>query len=282
MTSEITVIPYTVSPDKLEIRLGQGQSPTEILSITNNRNSSINLSLEITGPAKRFAGLIDDEITVSAGSTKKFQIVFNVPDSSLTGVYSGELLVKDSLNKEIHLTLIITSKLDKLTDVSLQLEKEIIKEGDNIEFQIQIYNLGKLERYDILVTSDIYNKKTNELIEHETETVAIQTSLNLARSVKIPREPGEYLLKVTVAHDNETAISTATFVVEKREGQETNLNLYLIVFFIILVTISIVYIFRSRRARYEREISRIVTQMEIERIKSFIKARKGKNPKKAH
>ena len=190
-------------------------------------------------------------------------------------------MVRNGIKTIIPLTLIVVAHADKLLDLSAEIVTKEILSGDNLTFNIKVLNLGRFPRYDVSLTYTISNANTGEVIYQQTETMAIETSLNFSRSIKIPEETssGKYALKVTATYDNETAIAAEQFtIIEKEKVKEIELQLYLFLFIVVLMIILILEFYSKAKDRKRRikEIMKLKNRLEMEHIKSIIHQKTSK------
>ena len=265
LPKEEIVLPYVISPYKIEERLERNETKLIVLNVKNNKNVSIDLFLEITGAVIEFATLDSKEIKVSANSSKDFLIQFTVPSLTNPDVYSGDLVVTDGIKTIVPLTLIVVSHVDKLLDISAEIITKEIKSTDNLIFNVKIFNLGRLPKYDISLTYTVSNENTNEIIYQQTETMAVETSLDFPKTIQIPEEtaPGKYMLQVVATYDNETAIAKDQFTIIKTE--ETRLSLYLILFLIILTVLIASILYRKKKKNRNKHQYLLKDLMELKR-----------------
>ncbi|HII71717.1 TPA: hypothetical protein HA265_03100, partial [Candidatus Woesearchaeota archaeon] len=101
----------------------------------------------------------------------------------------------------------------KLLDVTTNKLTTIVKPGDELNFQVNIVNLGEIRRYDVVLNYEILEKSTNDVVAQIGETVAISTSTQRVVSVPIPKnaKPGKYLLKAVASYEEFNATSGFLF-----------------------------------------------------------------------
>jgi hypothetical protein len=106
-----------------------------------------------------------------------------------------------------------------LLDVSTTPAGETYHAGDNVEFDLEIFNMGTKGRFDITLQYKVFDKDDN-LITAREETLAISTSTSYRKSVKLPSSmrPGDYSLKVFANYDDKIATSAFTFTVIPKEA----------------------------------------------------------------
>jgi hypothetical protein len=105
-----------------------------------------------------------------------------------------------------------------LLDVSATPAGETYHAGEDVEFDLEIFNMGTKDRFDITLQYKVFDKDEN-LITAREETLAISTSTSYRKSVKLPSSmrPGDYSLKVFANYDDKIATSAFTFAVVPKE-----------------------------------------------------------------
>ncbi len=103
----------------------------------------------------------------------------------------------------------------KLLDVSTNKLSTLVKAGSDLNFQVNVVNLGKVQRYDVVLSYEVIDKSSGRIVSHQSETVAISTSTQRVVSVPIPQntKPGKYLLKATASYEEFNATSGFLFEV---------------------------------------------------------------------
>lgn len=105
---------------------------------------------------------------------------------------------------------------ESLLDLNLKLLSEDIKLGDEINFIVEILNIGSSRRYDIFLKHELINLKNNNVIAFQEETIAIETSASKQRQIKIPEtaDSGNYMLRTIATYGSERAVSTLQIFVQ--------------------------------------------------------------------
>ncbi|TKJ17695.1 hypothetical protein CEE44_04145 [Candidatus Woesearchaeota archaeon B3_Woes] len=107
----------------------------------------------------------------------------------------------------------------QLLDLRTSLLKDNLNQGDKLEFNIELSNLGKSKRYDVILKHEIVNTDI-----YSQETIAVETSTSKTSYIQLPPEltPKRYTLKTIASYSNKKAFSTFTFnVVKKGEQPKT-------------------------------------------------------------
>ena len=108
----------------------------------------------------------------------------------------------------------------QLLDLRTSALTKNIKSGTKLEFNIELSNLGKSKRYDVLLKHELVG--TEVFME---ETIAVETSTSKTSLIQLPSNLNSqrYTLKTTASYNSQKAISTFTFNVlnEVEVTQET-------------------------------------------------------------
>jgi len=107
-------------------------------------------------------------------------------------------------------------KTTQLLDLRTSLLKDNIEPGNKVEFNIEIANLGKSKRYDVVLKHEIIGTDI-----YTQETIAVETSTSKTSFIQLPNDipSARYSLKTTAFYDNKKAYSTFTFNII-RKGEE--------------------------------------------------------------
>jgi hypothetical protein len=108
----------------------------------------------------------------------------------------------------------LTGEKVPLLDVQATPDKLTYNPGDQIDFDLEIINMGSAERFDITLLYRVLDKNDNSVISKE-ETTAISTSTSLRKFVTLPSgiKPGSYSLKVFANYGGKVATTAFSFEV---------------------------------------------------------------------
>lgn len=109
-------------------------------------------------------------------------------------------------------------KKEALLDVMTSPEKQIYHPGDFVSFNIQIFNMGAKDKFDVTLNYRVLDKNDN-LITGTEETIAISTSASHRKEVRLPNsmKSGDYILKVFANYEGKIATSAFTFKIEPKQ-----------------------------------------------------------------
>lgn len=251
-----------VSVNKIERTLNVGTSETAEITLKNLGTTAVELSLSINGTAAEVI-TYPTSVKLEAGEEKSASLLIYGKQEE---VYNGNLYIKGTgISQTIPILIIVKGKAEKLLDVNVNLDNNIVEPGNNLDFTVSIFNLGTLGRYDIDVLYEILNESANKTIVKKQEVLAIATSLSLSRELNIPADAplGDYLLNVKVSYDNSTTIAKALFKIGKqpftfpyiiREYLPVIMAFFLILFLSIIAWYYFVYL---RQKLFEKKIAEI-------------------------
>ncbi len=104
----------------------------------------------------------------------------------------------------------------QLLDVKTSSQFSSILPGSDLLFNIEAFNLGGQNRYDILLEHTV-SDMANNIINKKTETIALETRASITSSIKISdtTPEGNYVLKTVAKYDEQEAIASFMFRVAK-------------------------------------------------------------------
>ena len=107
-----------------------------------------------------------------------------------------------------------------LLDVEIDLYKTNLERGEDLEFNVELTNLGQKKRYDVTIRYFIKDSK-GKVVNSKEETFAIETSASKRLSINVPEDSleGKYNLNVIARYDSKEARASSSFSV-KSEGIE--------------------------------------------------------------
>ena len=103
-----------------------------------------------------------------------------------------------------------------LLDLLTTQDREYYAPGEDVGFDLEVFNMGSKERFDVSLNYRIIDSNDNLLTSKE-ETIAISTSTSYHKSAKLPAgaKEGDYTLKVFANYDDKVATSSFSFKVDE-------------------------------------------------------------------
>ena len=103
---------------------------------------------------------------------------------------------------------------EKLMDLKIKNIDSQVKQGDELNYQIEALNLGTAQIYDIILRYDIYTINGQWFPELRVEeTVALKDKSTFNKKLNINLSEGTYKLKVAVNYGGETGVTSQNFEV---------------------------------------------------------------------
>jgi len=107
----------------------------------------------------------------------------------------------------------------RLLDLRTSIITSSVNPGGKLEFNIELSNLGKSKRYDVLLKYEVVGTDISR-----EETIAVETSTSKKSFIDIPSDttPKKYMLKTTATYGDNKALSTIGFTVKGATTPVTN------------------------------------------------------------
>lgn len=208
---------FYVENDLIKISLKQGGVDRESIKVVNSGNSDLNISIEIRN-LNDFVSLDDKSLFVGAGQSKIVNLVFYSSEFQKSDVYVGKIIFNyGNISKIVDVVLEI-KEMKPLFDIKTSLDKTRVYQGKKINANIEMTNMGDLQKVDVLLYYAIKDFD-NSVVFSKEESLAVEKTLNITRSVDIPEDfvPGKYLFYSRVNYSNASASSSQVFEILNKE-----------------------------------------------------------------
>jgi len=212
---EVTV-PISLSTSLIEVRLYPGEYQISSIGITNNKKESADISLSVDGDIWPFTMFENDTLTIGPKQTAYAKIKFFTMPTTIPGVYNGDIIVKSGgITQKISVILRVEYEREKLLDIKVEAITKEVLAGQNLKYQVTLYNLGLTKSVDVFINYTVKSVETDKIITVDKETMAIETTLSFMRMMAIPEktEPGLYTIEAVAWYENKSASSVASFSV---------------------------------------------------------------------
>lgn len=238
------------------------------IKIKNTEGYAQNFKLEVI-TLEDFIIIPESEFSLQPQEEKEVVLIFSSPRNIAENTYTGILKISASSEKEIPIVLGINSRI-ALFDITMNIPAAYkdLKPGDDILFQISLFNLGEIGKVDVDIEYSIKDLYGNTILENR-EIVAVETQASFSRSLKLPEDmaDGQYVAIVNVKYGSSVGTTSDIFYINRK----TVLNkLYLIALILAILTIAmstiLIILHFNRKVK---EISRIHTR-ELDKIKEKI------------
>jgi len=264
---------FSLSLEKIEVYLKQGETKKQELTITNTGNYKIKLN--ISAPKiEYFMKISEKALELNAGEKKTIVLEFALKEDILPNIYIGKLMIESGgIKKEVLIAMEIVSK-KPLFDVKAEIPKEFqqIVPGGYVIANIELFNVGRIGHVDVKVEYEIRDED-NKLILAESETVGVETRASFWKEFNLAQDTryGTYILYVKAVYNGNTASASAWFEIIGELPLKTERMLYFIVISIIFILAIILLELRSLRKEIKEKIDENVLAKE-----KLIKLKGGK------
>ncbi len=212
--SEGRVLPvssFTLDKDLIKVLVKQGETKREIINITNTGNTILSINIE-SNLTKKLMIISEESFSLSVGESKIINIDIFAKEYELSDAYTGRIIIQANSVTKIINVIVEVKERKPLFDLKLQvLEKQLFR-GDNVTANISMINMGDLKFIDVVLYNAIKNFE-GDTLSHTKESIAIDTNLNVIRTLKIPVNTldGTYLFYSKISYGNIIATATDTF-----------------------------------------------------------------------
>ena len=238
-----------VAVEKITASLNVGESLVVRELVVRSVQGTIPVTIEIDNSLQSIIE-IEQKLSISEELTP-IDIRINGTDY---GSYTGYITLRtaDAVYRVL-LTIQVKKKVAKLLDLRVSALNKEVKINDIASFRIELFNLGQLPRYDVLLTYELIHEQTKQRAYYEQEQRAIETSLELIKSIELKGMPsGEYKLLVTAQYDNMTVtVQQLISIVEQLPLKRIPFKVLLAAMMLIIVTVLLWHAHKMVKLRLE-------------------------------
>ena len=161
-------------------------------------DQTVTIKARTVGTIADFIEFDSDTVTLKPLQEMNFGISIVAEPFTMAGSYEGSIILESGgRSLQIPVSLRVQEKTEKLLDMKIQPLVDRIGPDEDLKLQIDIYNLGKTARVDVLLTYQLVDALTEEIITEKQESLAIETTLSQIRTLHIPADTrlGKYLVR---------------------------------------------------------------------------------------
>jgi len=236
----VTIRKFTIDKKSIKISLKQGETSYEEITIKNTDHSIFSFTISTPG-IEEFVKISEKEFNLAPGEKKTIKLDFIAREEIIPELYIGNLIVQSgSTEKSIPIAIEIESS-EPLFDIKLEIPRQFkrVLPGENVVAEIELYNLGDLERVDVNMDYIIKEEGTGKVILFEQDSLAVETQISFIKSFEIPEDTkyGNYIFYTRVNYNEKVASASDRFKV----GEESlflkyaKINLILLIIVLLLV-----------------------------------------------
>ncbi|MBM3233449.1 DUF853 family protein [Candidatus Pacearchaeota archaeon] len=235
---------------------------TEYLVLTNNEGFIMPVKISVDENISRYI-FIEESVKIPPYSSVHVQLDIK-PEGE--GVFSGRLhLSSESENITVPLVLAVKSSKEQYLEITASAEKREVEQGEYLDFNIFISNLGQMTRYNAALSFDLLNARTNESVLQQGESVVVESSLSLSRRIQVPSgiSSGEYIFDVSASYENITRHSLVPIHIGSRPStivlfvRDYFVLILLILFVITGTSVATYYFVFVRRKQFIKKMAEL-------------------------
>ncbi|MFH1290152.1 MAG: hypothetical protein ABIH92_01970, partial [Nanoarchaeota archaeon] len=210
---------FDVFPDTMKITIRQDEIKRETIIITNNLDTTLNISDINPGRLERFvAGITPESILLLPRESAKVSIDFFAREDETPDTYIGRITVKGGRTTETINTIIEVQEKEPLFDVTVNLNKESYTPGEPVIATIGVTNFGDLTDIDVLLRTELKTFDGKTLAFEEGSYAIENYQLQVVNKLTIPRNTqiGEYIFYARATYEEQGIRATGSklFAVE--------------------------------------------------------------------
>lgn len=238
---------------KVGAKVGEGFSQ----SLTIKNPNAKEIMVKVSSSIEKLVVFSENEFVLPANGEKNISVSFISLPEFEPGVYTGEISISgEGLVKKLPFIYELRTK-KSLMDVSLNVPAKYkeLKSGDELLFQLTLFNLGETGRVDVQLEYVVQNFK-GEVITRSSETVAVETQASFAKTLVLPDNlaEGDYVIYLSVRYNGSVASSSDVFSIAGEGPLITKISL-LILGASIAAVMSLVVWYELRHLRLRKVIS---------------------------
>jgi len=222
--SSLIINPFTVAEDSIKVKLKQGSTTTESLTITNNldRPLKINIATDI----ERLILIQEDSFTLNPKQTKKINIDLFAPEDIEPELYIGTIFIMGEGTQRTLRTTVEVIHLKSLFDVEIDIPSKYrqVYPGEDLLATVRLFSVERVGLTNVELEYLLRDEKSNTIYT-ESETISVDVQTSFLKELRIPEDlpPGNYLLYIRAKFGDSVGSSSTFFqVVElqtpKKEG----------------------------------------------------------------
>lgn len=218
----------TIGQNLLVIKMKRGEPTQEKLTITNNKQQSISISILIQNLSS-YIFPTENQFTLQPGESKDIILNIYVSESVTENFLTGKIIFQSP--SETQATDVVLDLQEKVPmfDIKTTLLKKILFPGDKVSANVRVLNLGDLKNVDVELES-VITDSNNTVYDSTKETFAIDSSANKQVFLRLPDKlpVGDYFFSSKVSYQNISAKSYDSFKI-----LENVINLGVLAFYLV-------------------------------------------------
>jgi len=244
------VYDFVVDQALIKVTSKVGETFKKTVSITNPND--VPLRFGISTNLDELVFISEGDFEIPARSEKTFSLTFVATEDVKPDVYAGKIFISTQYGKkEIPIIYEVRTK-KALFDVSLNIpaKYKILDQGDDLFFQVTVFNLGEIGKVDVLLEYEIKDFE-GRIITAFSETVAVETQASFSKVIKLPKDikRGDYVILARAKYGLTVATASDLFSVGRVKEIFVQYYIAVGIFVIIILLIVIIYILKRKRLK---------------------------------
>ena len=204
---------FKTSKNLVKINIKQGETKQETINIENTGAVSLNFEIEQEG-LEDLLIVSEDSFVLEADQKKAINIVAFASETQKAGVYTGKLRIKSNVKEEVVIIIIEIKERTALFDIKVEVKENAIQQGQKVEAEITLLNLGDLKPVDVELYYAIRDLENNNIV-FKSDTLAVEDKKTIKRKLKIPAylKPGKYMFYAEARYNGQIAVSSSVIEV---------------------------------------------------------------------
>jgi len=232
----------SVNRDKFSVSVRQGDIETQEIVVSNKGDKKISFDVVSEG----FGDLIFlndyDDVVLEPGESKSIYVDISVGENIVVDNYLGRLrfLGKD-ISRDVLVSVFVESMFGIFdVDVSLGDSDDVVFLGEFLDVSINISNLGKLERRNVIISYFLKNSD-GDVVFLEEEIGVIDASLSLVKKFRIPENfiEDDYVLYTNIEYEGRVTGGSVWFKVA--EKSDYGFLVWLVLGLVILIILIVIF-----------------------------------------
>jgi len=263
---------FILDKDLIHALVTQGTTQRETLTITNTGSQNLNIEIDPQDLSK-FMIISEETFILEEGKSKTVNIDIFAREKEIPEVYTGRIIIKGGTVTKTVNTIIEVKEKRPLFDLKVDVLTKKVVFNEGARAKILVLNLGELKNIDISLYYAIKNFDGTVIHEFKEESIRIDESLEVFRSLKVPENIplGQYVFYAKLNYEDIIATSSDTFeIVEKKEPINI---LWLIIplgfIFIVILILLLVYYLKKWELRLAKE--KLKLELEKEKLRQKLR-----------
>jgi len=270
---------FETSPELIKVIIKKGETFNTSIKIKNIGTSPREFKIETT-ILKDTIFISESKFSLKPQEEKEIILTFSPSEDLKEDTYTGKIKISsENQEKEIPIIFSLKSKII-LFDLTLLIPSQYkeVKPGEDVSFQISIFNLIDKEKVDVEITYYIKDFKGNTIAE-QTSIIGVETQASFSRTIKLPKniKEGQYIIGANVIYNQSIGTASDIFNVRILESALIKglipISIILVIGLIILIALILLLIFHFKRKikktskAYKKELNIIEKRIKKGKLK---------------